>query len=45
MRVIGGWIADILDQPRNESLIRRIGDRVADLCGGYPLYGDLAGPA
>ena len=45
MKAIGGWIADILDQPRNESLIEGIGDRVADLCGGYPLYGDLAGPA
>lgn len=45
MKAIGGWIADILEQPRNESLIARIGNRVADLCGGYPLYGDLAGPA
>lgn len=45
MKAIGGWIADILDEPRNESLIERIGNRVADLCGGYPLYGDLAGPA
>lgn len=45
MRAIGGWIADILDQPRNESLIERIGNQVADLCGGYPLYGELAGPA
>ena len=38
MRLIGGWIADILDRPGDEDAIGRIHNLVQDLCGDFPLY-------
>ena len=43
MRLIGGWIADILDRPADEDTIGRIRNRVEDLCGDFPLYRELGG--
>ena len=45
MRLIGGWIADILDRPEDEDAIGRIHNLVQDLCGDFPLYRELAAPA
>ena len=42
MRLIGAWIADILDRPRDESAIARIGREVREMCRPYPLYDELA---
>ena len=45
MRLIGGWIADILERPGDEDAIGRIRNLVQELCGGFPLYRELAAPA
>ena len=42
MRLIGGWIADILERPADEGATARIRRRVGELCAAYPLYGELA---
>ena len=42
MRQIGGWIADILEQPQNDTLIETIGHRVTDLCRSFPLFAATA---
>ncbi len=34
-----GWIADILDDIQNEDLIRKVKERVLDLCARFPVYG------
>ncbi len=44
MRVIGGWIADVLDEPGNVERIRAIGGRVRDLCSSFPIYPEYAKP-
>lgn len=38
MALIGGWIADILDQPDDDRLIAGIGRRVRELCETFPLF-------
>ncbi len=38
MRRIGGWIAEVLDQIENPSLIERVREDVFDLTGQFPLY-------
>ena len=43
MRLIGDWIADVLEKPRYEDGIVRIRRQVTDLCGAFPLYRELAG--
>ena len=45
MRVIGGWIADILERPSDEGAIGRIRRQVSEMCAAYPLYRELAVPA
>ena len=45
IRVIGGWIADILERPGDEDGIRRIRRQVSEMCAAYPLYSELAAPA
>ena len=42
MRRIGGWIADVLDAPNDESVLRAVANGVAELCRAFPLYADLA---
>ena len=38
MTRIGGWIADILDRPEDETLIVRTRGRTRELCEGFPLF-------
>ena len=45
MRVIGGWIADILEDWRNEDLHVRVRSSVRELTRSFPLYPDLGGTA
>ena len=45
IRVIGGWIADILERPGDEDGIRGIRRQVSEMCAAYPLYSELAAPA
>ena len=42
IRTIGGWIADILERPRDDHAISRIRREVAEMCAAYPLF-DHAG--
>ena len=41
MRLIGSWIADILEDTGNEILRRRVRAGVGELCGRFPLYPEL----
>lgn len=43
MRKIGGWIADVLGAPTDESLGRRVRGQVGELTRAFPLYPDLVG--
>ena len=45
MRAIGGWIADILEDWRNEDLRVRVRSSVRELTRSFPLYPDLGGTA
>ncbi len=38
MQRISGWMADVLDQPTNESLQQRIRGQVKELCTQFPVY-------
>jgi len=38
--LLGNFIADILDAPRDEGVIRRVGAQVKKLCDKYPVYGN-----
>ena len=38
MAIIGGWIADTIERPRDADRIARIRRRVGELCSAYPLY-------
>ncbi len=40
MRIIGGWIAEILEAPEDEDRLARIRE-VRVLCGAFPLYPEL----
>jgi glycine hydroxymethyltransferase len=42
MRRIGGWIREVLSAPADEALRRRVRGEVEELCGGFPLYEELA---
>jgi glycine hydroxymethyltransferase len=41
MRVIGGWIADVLESPESETVAQRVAQDVALLCAEFPLYAAL----
>ena len=43
LRVIGGWIADIVERPADAVVTRRIRKQVGEMCAAYPLYAELAG--
>ncbi len=38
MTLIGGWMADVLDRPRDEGVILRTANRVRELCAGFALF-------
>ncbi len=38
MARIGGWIADVLERPADETLIARVRGRTSELCAGFPLF-------
>ncbi|MGH7505358.1 MAG: serine hydroxymethyltransferase [Longimicrobiales bacterium] len=38
MRMIGEWIADVLEAPEDETVARRVAGDVLDLCALHPLY-------
>jgi len=38
MRQIGGWIADVLDAPADEQVVRRVGGEAAALAHAFPIY-------
>ena len=42
MRRIAGWIADVLDDPRNGNVIDGVLAQVRELCADFPLYAELA---
>ena len=44
IRVIGGWIADILERPTDENAVRRIRRRVSEMCATYPLFREESFP-
>jgi len=41
MRTIGGWIAEIVDDPENEEHHARVRKQVKELCLSFPLYSHL----
>ena len=43
MRLIGSWIADILEDTDSEPLRVRTRERVRELCRNFPLYPELRG--
>ena len=38
MRVIAGWISEVLNDHTNESLIKKIKGQVRELCLKFPIY-------
>ncbi|MGI9627683.1 MAG: serine hydroxymethyltransferase [Longimicrobiales bacterium] len=42
MEVIGGWIADVLDDVTDEDRMTRIRGLVTELCPGFPIHGEVA---
>jgi glycine hydroxymethyltransferase len=40
MQTIGGWIANVLDAPADETVGRRVADDVLELCESFPLYAE-----
>ncbi len=43
MKLIGGWISEVLESPSDEARLKRIRGQVADLCQSYPVYGPQKG--
>jgi len=41
MRTIGGWIADVLSAPDDETVATRVRTAIHELCEGFPLYPEL----
>jgi glycine hydroxymethyltransferase len=39
VRALSDWIADILDDPANDSTIARVRSQVLDVCARFPVYG------
>jgi glycine hydroxymethyltransferase len=42
-RRIGNWIADVLENPTDASVIARVGNEVNALCDEFPLYPEFRG--
>jgi glycine hydroxymethyltransferase len=45
MRAIGGWIADVLDEPGNDGRVQATRGRVRDLSSSFPIYREYPKPA
>jgi glycine hydroxymethyltransferase len=45
MRVIAGWIADVLDRPDDEASLADVRARVRDLSTSFPIYPEYPRPA
>ncbi|HJP19743.1 MAG TPA: serine hydroxymethyltransferase [Nitrospinota bacterium] len=43
MRLIAGWIAEVLDDPDNETIAADVRKKVERLCRDFPLYGSRLG--
>ena len=41
MEIIGEWISNILDNPKNEELVKSTGDKIKELCQSFPIYPQL----
>ncbi|AXK70946.1 serine hydroxymethyltransferase [Lysobacter sp. TY2-98] len=39
---LANWIADVLDNPKDEAVIARVADAVQSQCAQFPVYGALA---
>ncbi|HET9439414.1 MAG TPA: serine hydroxymethyltransferase [Longimicrobiales bacterium] len=42
-KLIGNWMADVLENPEDDTTIRRVGNEVNDLCDEFPLYPEFRG--
>lgn len=42
MKLIGGWIAEVLQNPSDTTRLAQIRGQVAELCQSYPVYGSKA---
>jgi len=38
MKIIGGWIADVLEDHKNETKLQKIHNQVKELCQKFPIY-------
>lgn len=38
MKLVGGWIADVLADHTNEALLKKIRNQVKELCSKFPIY-------
>jgi glycine/serine hydroxymethyltransferase len=38
MKMIGGWMADVLDAPLDENVANRVASQVTELTKAFPLY-------
>ena len=41
MRLIGGWISDVLSNPKNQDLRMKIRASIEELCEQFPIYLDI----
>lgn len=39
MKLIGGWIAEVLSNTEDQAVLSRVRAQVAELCQSYPVYG------
>lgn len=39
MRVAGNWIADVIENPRDDDVVARVRGESAELCRAFPLFG------
>lgn len=42
MKLIGGWISEVIEKPSDEARLKKIRGQVAELCQSYPVYGAKA---
>ena len=43
MKRIGTWIADVLERPGDETLIKRVRGEVSELCAAFPMFRGTSG--
>ncbi|MBI1379632.1 MAG: serine hydroxymethyltransferase [Planctomycetaceae bacterium] len=44
MALLAGWIADVLEAPKSEAVLKRVRGAVAELCQKKPIYASAAVP-